>query len=65
MAVVHLPTSVSAFTERGFRMLDASTGCGEKVKVVVRPHDALVDLGISGWTADITCAPCRARLGLA
>lgn len=64
MGAICTPTSVSMWTERGFRNLDVTTGCGRKTASIIQRGECLADLGFSGWSADITCPSCRARLGL-
>lgn len=59
---IHFPTSVITSMKRGEVFVEASTGCGEKVAKVMPRGGSLIDVGVSGWSTDITCAGCRKRL---
>ena len=64
MGVICTMKSVSMWTERGFRNINITAGCGGSVALVIQRGECLAALGFSGWSADITCPSCRARLGL-
>lgn len=59
---IHFPTSVTTSMRRGEVFVEASTGCGEKVAKVMPREGSLIDVGLSGWSTNITCVACRKRL---
>ena len=56
---VHLFTAIT----RSGQWLSAITGCGKNMRIR-QPDGPLSGAGLSAWSREITCTPCRARLGL-
>lgn len=59
---VCFPILVNQFTKRGEVYVEAKTGCGQEVTRKYPKGSAMADIGLSGWTNDITCSACRTRL---
>jgi len=60
--VVHFPVLVQTSIKRGESFVEAKTGCGMETTGTIPRGGALIDIGLSGWSSDITCPVCRKRL---
>lgn len=64
MDEIHFPVSVTTSMKKGQLLYEAKAGCGKEIAKIQPRGGSLLDVGLSGWTDDITCPPCRKRLGL-
>lgn len=59
MDVVHSIRSINSYTKRGETMVEAKTVCGHELTRAQPRGAALVDIGLSGWSSEVTCEACK------
>lgn len=57
--VVHAIKTITSFTKKGATMIEATTGCRASLTLVQPRGASLRDIGLSGWSSEITCEACK------